>query len=228
MKSRKNQAWASEGSFPLKFQHRDALNPPTNDVWRQMQDIANAGCSPEPWCPGFLLESSHLAVSTSAWLVLATQTQGPGGHDPAWPRAAGTKTCLWSGRSQGLGGIFEEPVGGWFSWRQAFQNPGLPSYPFTAHQETMVCDRYYFFFLVFFQLYWGIIDKPIRYLKYTPWWFDIHTHCAKIPTTLQPVRRRVERVLKKIKLELPYDPAIRAYIWRKTWSKRIHAPQCSL
>ena len=86
----------------------------------------------------------------------------------------------------------------------------------------------FFFFLVFFQLYWGIIDKIIRYLKYTPWWFDILTHCAKIPTTLQPVRRRVERVLKKIKLELPYDPAIRAYIWRKTWSKRIHAPQCSL
>ena len=47
---------------------------------------------------------------------------------------------------------------------------------------------------------------------------------------VQPLWRTVWRVLKKLKIELPYDPAILllVYIWRKTWSERIHASQCSL
>lgn len=32
------------------------------------------------------------------------------------------------------------------------------------------------FSVYIFQLYWGITDKIIRYLKCTMWWFEIHIH----------------------------------------------------
>ena len=41
----------------------------------------------------------------------------------------------------------------------------------------------------------------------------------------------VWRFLKKLKIQLPYDPAVPLlgiYIWRKSWSQRIHAPHCWL
>ena len=46
---------------------------------------------------------------------------------------------------------------------------------------------------------------------------------------VQPLQRTVWRFLKKLKTELPYDPAIPLLgrFWRKMWFKRIHAPQCS-
>ena len=47
---------------------------------------------------------------------------------------------------------------------------------------------------------------------------------------VQPLWRTVQRFLKKLKIEPPYDPAIPllAYIQRKTLVERVHAPQCSL
>ena len=43
---------------------------------------------------------------------------------------------------------------------------------------------------------------------------------------VQPPQRTVWRFPNKLKIELQFDPEILfwAYIQRKTWSKRIHAP----
>lgn len=76
--SRNTQAQASRRPFPLES-YRDTLSSPRNDVWPQVQGIANQSSAPEPWYPGFLLESNHMAMIASAWLILATQTQGPRG-----------------------------------------------------------------------------------------------------------------------------------------------------
>ena len=48
---------------------------------------------------------------------------------------------------------------------------------------------------------------------------------------VEPSWRTVWRFLKKLEIELPYDPAIptpEAYIWRKAWPQKTHAPQRSL
>ena len=34
--------------------------------------------------------------------------------------------------------------------------------------------------LPFFQLYWGIVDKTVIYLKHIMWWFDVHIHYERI------------------------------------------------
>ena len=46
---------------------------------------------------------------------------------------------------------------------------------------------------------------------------------------VQPLWRTVWRFLKKLEIELPYDPAIplRAYTLRKPEGKETHVPQCS-
>ena len=56
----------------------------------------------------------------------------------------------------------------------------------------------------------------------TLWW-----ECKLV----QPLWRAVWRFLKELKIELsqvPEIPLLGAYIQRKTWSKRIYTPQCSL
>ena len=43
--------------------------------------------------------------------------------------------------------------------------------------------------------------------------------------------RTIWMFFKKLKIELPYDPAIPLlgiYIWRKTWPKKTYAPRCLL
>ena len=54
-------------------------------------------------------------------------------------------------------------------------------------------------------------------------------HCWWECKLVQPLWKTVWRFLKNLKIELPYDREIPllAGIWRKTWSERIHAPQCS-
>ena len=51
-------------------------------------------------------------------------------------------------------------------------------------------------------------------------------HCWGEGKLVQPAWRRVERFFKKLKTELPYDPAIplQACIWRKPKFKKIYAP----
>ena len=51
-------------------------------------------------------------------------------------------------------------------------------------------------------------------------------HCCKL---VQPLCRTVWRFLKKLEIELPYDPAIHywAYTPRKPELKDTHVPQCS-
>ena len=55
-------------------------------------------------------------------------------------------------------------------------------------------------------------------------------HCWQECKLIQLLWRIVWRFLKTLKIELLYDPAShsQAFIWRKLWFKRIHAPQCSL
>ena len=54
-------------------------------------------------------------------------------------------------------------------------------------------------------------------------------HCWWECKFVQPLWRTVWRFLKKLKIELPYDPAIHwAYTLRKPKFKKIHVSQCSL
>ena len=50
-------------------------------------------------------------------------------------------------------------------------------------------------------------------------------HCWWECKMIQPLWRTVWRFLKKLKIELPYDPAIPL---RKPYFKKSHVPQCSL
>ena len=47
---------------------------------------------------------------------------------------------------------------------------------------------------------------------------------------IQPLWKTVWRFLQKLKIKLPYDPAIPlpGIYPEKTWPEKIHAPQCSL
>ena len=54
-------------------------------------------------------------------------------------------------------------------------------------------DKHTFFGFVFFQLFWGITDKIVRYLKHTTWWFG--RHCEGIlPIKLLFSFTKVERM----------------------------------
>ena len=55
-------------------------------------------------------------------------------------------------------------------------------------------------------------------------------HCWWECKLIQPLWRTVWSFLKKLQIELPYDPAIPhwAYTLRKPLFKKTHAPQCSL
>ena len=56
------------------------------------------------------------------------------------------------------------------------------------------------------------------------------SHCRWQCKLVQPLWRTVGRCLKKLELELPYDPAmpLLAYTLRKPELKETHVPQCSL
>ena len=55
-------------------------------------------------------------------------------------------------------------------------------------------------------------------------------HCWWECKLVQPLWRTVWRFLKKLKVELPYDPAISllGIYPEKTWFEGIHSPRCSL
>ena len=55
-------------------------------------------------------------------------------------------------------------------------------------------------------------------------------HCCWECKLVQPLWKTVWRFLKKLNIELPFNPAIpsRAYIQTKLSFKKIHAPLCSL
>ena len=55
-------------------------------------------------------------------------------------------------------------------------------------------------------------------------------HCWQECKLVQPLWRTVWKFLKKLKTDLTYDLTIPlcAYIQRKTWFTRIHAPRCAL